>query len=341
MLLPWGAHFWPPVHEIFRAGYARGVNNTYFLRRLLEFQATKHLANYLPRLRNDMRQGMEELMTNNPRAVMSPPSTWRIIFNQNNRLLVTDELVDNPAFKARVHAAGDTLLHTYSPFNVQLPWLPSPSWAKRRWARYSLERLAAEIIKNRTKPGAPRREDALQSMIDNGDRRDWVIEYCTSMIFIASTNAGVVAGQMLNIMAIYPDWQEKVFEEVKATAEAHAKDKEASLVDKLDDIPLEVWEAGFPTLYLCLKECMRMWVSFNASRLNTSTDPILIPGTDEVIPGNTFVIYNTTQCNFNERLYPNPAKFDPERHMEGREEYKKEPNGCMFLISLFFTTVQC
>jgi cytochrome P450 len=330
MLLPWGAHFWPPVHDIFRAGYARGVNNTYFLRRLMDFQATKHLRNYFPRLRNDMRQGLESLMVDNPRAVMSPPSIWRVIFNQNNRLLVTDQIVDDPKLKARVHAAGDTLLHTYSPFNVQLPWLPSPSWLKRRLARYSLERLSAELIKQRTRPGAPRYDDALQAMIDNGDRREWIVEFCTSIIFIASTNAGVVAGQMLNIMAIYPDWQERIFQEVKATAEAHSKDTTASLVDKLSTIPLEVWESGFPSLYLCLKECMRMWVSFNASRLNTSTDPILIPGSDEVIPGNTFVIYNTTQCNFNEELYPNPTKFDPERHTEGREEYKKEPYGCKY-----------
>jgi sterol 14-demethylase len=330
MLLPWGVHFWPPVHDIFRAGYAKGINNTYFLRRLMDFQTTTHLSNYFPRLRNDTRQGLEALMVDNSRAVMTPPSIWRLIFNQNNRLLVTDQIVDDPKLKARVHAAGDTLLHTYSPFNVQLPWLPSPSWLKRRLARVALERLAAELIDKRMKPGGPRYEDALQTMIDRGDRRDWIIEYCTSIIFIASTNAGVIAGQMLNIMAIYPEWQEKILQEIKAAVAAHSKDKTAPLVDQLSYIPMEVWENGFSTLYLCLKETMRMWVSFNASRMNTSTDPILIPGSDEVIPGNTFVVYNTTQCNFNPELYPNPTKFDPERHMEGRQEYMKEPNGCKY-----------
>lgn len=338
-LLPWGVHFWPPVHEIFKAGYARGVNNTYFLRRLLDSQATKHLSANFGKLKNDMRQGLEDLMVDNPRAVITPPSTWRLIFNQNNRLLVSDQIVDDPKLKARVHAAGDTLLHTYSPFNVQIPWLPSPSYIKRRLARRSLEKLAGELIDQRMTSGAPRRDDALQAMIERGDRREWIVEYVTSIIFIASTNAGVVAGQMLNIMAIYPDWQEKIFQEIKATVEAHSKDKTAPLVDRLDHVPMEVWENGFPILYMCLKECMRMWVSFNASRLNTSTDPILIPGTDEVIPGNTFVIYNTTQCNFNEDLYPNPTKFDPERHSEGRKEYEKEAYGCKYHLSALHALV--
>jgi len=294
----------------------------------VDFQATKHLGSYFARLRGDTRAGLEALMVDNPTAVVSPPSIWRLIFNQNNRLLVTDQIVDDDKLRTRVHIAGDTLLHTYSPFNVQLPWLPSPSWAKRRLARRALEKIAAELIDKRLAPGGPRYDDALQTLIDRGDRRDWMIEYITSIIFIASTNAGIIAGQLLNIMAVFPEWQDKIFHEIKETVAAHTKDRNAPLVDQLSYVPMEVWENGFPTLYLVLKETMRMWVSFNASRFNTSTDPILIPGSDEVIPGNTFVVYNTTQCNFNPELYPNPTKFDPERHLEGRQEYMKEPNGC-------------
>lgn len=327
-LLPFGVHFWPPVHEVFRAGYARGINNTYFLRRLVDFQSTKHLAMNLPRLRDDARKGLEDLMVDNPRAVMSPPSIWPVILNQNNRVLVSDQVVDDPKLGPRVLNAGDILTHCYSPFNVHLPWLPSPSWMKRRYARWTLQRTISGLINQRTKPGGPRYQDALQSMIDNGDRHDWIVEYCTSIIFIGSANAGVIGAQMLNIMAMYPEWQERIFQEIKATVEAHSKDKTSPLVDRLSALPLEVWESGFPSLYLCLQECMRMWGSFNAARLNTSTDPIYIPGTDEVVPGNTYVIYNTTQCNYNEDLYPSPFKFDPERHMEGREEFKKEQYGC-------------
>ena len=68
-----------------------------------------------------------------------------------------------------------------------------------------------------------------------------------------------------------------------------------------------------------MKDAIRMWTSFPVTRLNTSKKAVPIPGTDEVIPANTFVIYNSTKVNFNEELYPNRRKFDPERYLEARE----------------------
>jgi cytochrome P450 len=133
-------------------------------------------------------------------------------------------------------------------------------------------------------------------------------------------------------MAIHPEWQEKIYREIKAVGEAHSHNRDAPLVEKLASIPMEVWEStsSFPSLELVLKETIRMWTSFGVTRLNTSPNPIPIPGSDEVIPGNTFVIYNSTEVNFSEELYPNPTKFDPERFREGREEFKAQSYGCEY-----------
>jgi sterol 14-demethylase len=64
------------------------------------------------------------------------------------------------------------------------------------------------------------------------------------------------------------------------------------------------------------------------ARLNLSPNPIPIPGSDEVIPANTFVCYNSTEVNFSDALYPDPKKFDPTRFLDGREEFRNEAYGC-------------
>lgn len=167
-------------------------------------------------------------------------------------------------------------------------------------------------------------------MIDNGDKKDYIVEFFINVLFIAPANSRMIAGQMMNILAIHIDWQDRIYSEVKAAAKAHSTNKDAPLVEQLASIPLEAWELLFPSIDLCLKETIRMWTSFSMIRLNTSPNPIPIPGTDEVVPGNTFVSYNSTEVHFSEELYPNPTKFDPERFLEGREEFKKQAYGCEY-----------
>ena len=82
-----------------------------------------------------------------------------------------------------------------------------------------------------------------------------------------------------------------------------------------------------------------MWLSISAARRNVSGKPIPIPGTDEVIPDGTFAIYNTTEVHFDDRFYPDPTKFDPTRHLEGREEYKQDIYTCKRLPSIL--TLNC
>ena len=61
-------------------------------------------------------------------------------------------------------------------------------------------------------------------------------------------------------MAIHPEWQQKVYKEIKAVGDAHSHNRDEPLVDKLAKVPLEVWEAtvSFPSFDLVLKETIRM-----------------------------------------------------------------------------------
>ena len=43
-------------------------------------------------------------------------------------------------------------------------------------------------------------------------------------------------------------------------------------------------------------------------RFNDTGSPISIPGTDEVIPPDSFACYNTIDAHYNEKLYLDPMK---------------------------------
>jgi len=335
IILPFGIHFWPPIHDIFKPGFAKGINNTFFLRRMSELMKTDQIAAKFPNLLKEARSTLEDLLIQNPSGVTRPPEVWKAVFRQNVRLLFSDQVVEDPKLSEIATTNVDTLLHTVSHYNVLFPWLPAPSYIKRRRARRALVNMVTDLLRQRSQPGSPRRDDPIQQLLDNGDDMANITEFFASVMFISTTNAHVIAGQMLNIMAIHPEWQDKIFAEIKAAADAHSRAKHAPLVDRLSTMPLEAWETSFPVLELCLKECIRMWTSFSVTRLNTSPNAIPIPGSNEVIPGNTFVIYNSTEVNFSEKLYPNPTKFDPERFLEGRQEYNQETYGCKQFTSPF------
>ena len=156
------------------------------------------------------------------------------------------------------------------------------------------------------------------------------MEFLRVILFIVNANAGYLAGAMLNIMAHHVYWQDRVYGEIKAAAATYSRNKGAPLVDQLDSLPLDAWESSFPSVDLCLKEAMRMWVAFPMIRKNLTSEPIPIPRTAEVIPANGFVSYSTTDVHYNEEIYPNPMKYDPGRFLEGREEFKKQNFGCEY-----------
>ena len=331
ILLCFGTHFWPPIHEIFSPTGNRIRNNTHFLRTLLGFMKTAKLERCLPSLIKDARTEYEELLPKNPSGVVNSPELWRTIFRQNARLFLADDIANDPKLFERACSHLDVTLHTFTPFYALCHWLPEPGMIRRRLARRGMQRITRELYQSRMKNGTIYKDDPLQTMIDNGDSEDYITEFCVSAAFITTTNAHIIVAQMVNTMAIHTDWQEKVYREIVAAANRHSRDKEALLVDRLSSIPLSTWETAFPSLELCLEEVVRVWTSFASGRYNASPEPIPIPGSDEVIPGYTFAVYNSTELNFNEKLYPRPTKFDPMRFTEGRQEYKQEPHGCKCL----------
>lgn len=301
-------------------------------RRILDLQKSEQLTKRLARVTKDSRQAFED-MAKGLSGVINPTKVcFRIVVKQYSRVMGTDEISDDPMILERLIYYMNILQNTSSVHLLAFPWLSyfSVAYWRRRYGRWGFSNIVTPIVNKRLMKGAFRVDDALQIFIDNGDSKNYIIDFLISMLFIAGANAGVLSGAMLNIIAHHPDWQEKIYCEIKDTAAAHSINKDASLVDQLDSMPLSAWESLSGSLDLCLKETIRMWVSFPISRKNITRRPINISGTDEVIPPGSYSAYHSSDVHYNEKLYPDPMRWDPERFCEGREEFKKEDYGCKY-----------
>lgn len=302
----------------------------YAHRRTLDLQKSEQLSKRLARVTKDCRDAFKAT-SKDPSGVINPTkSCFRIVVSQYSRVMGADEISDDPKILERLVYYMHILQTTSSVHLLAFPWLSyfSVAYWRRRYGRWGFSNIVTPIVNKRMMKGAFRVDDALQILIDNGDSKNYIVDFLISMLFIAGANATVLSGAMLNIIAHHPDWQEKIYCEIKATAAAHSINKDASLVDQLDSMPLSAWESLSQSFDLCFKETIRMWVAFPISRKNISRYPITIAGTDDVIPPGVYSAYHSTDVHYNEKLYPDPTRWDPERFCEGREEFKKEDYGC-------------
>ena len=328
----------PPVHEIFRVPSNKG--HSYFQRRVLDLMKSEYLEKRLPRVTKDARIFFEA-MAKNPRGFTDPMGPcYRLVLVQSCRIMCSDEISDTPKLMDTYLYYTSILQHISTGHLSAAPWLPSWQLVKRRYCRNRLNKLWTPIVEKRMEKGSPRAEDALQLFIDSGDSKDYIVTFLISALFISIANAGKLAGGMLNMLAHHPEWQEKVYDEIKAAAEAHSTKKGAPLVEQLDTISLEAWDSSFPFIDLLFKEAIRLHVSFPMIRTNFSPNPIRIPGTDEVIPPGSYVAYHTGDAHFNEELYPNSTKLNPFR--ETSEEFK-QTYGCQYprIVSSFHSLAIC
>lgn len=339
-VLALGVDFRPPMHDIFVPRDEKFLKTTYWLKTLTHLMKTPNLQRCLTGVIKDARTDFEALIRDTPSGIINTPTVWPTVFKQAARVFMADDITDDPKLWATTFGAIDVILHTFSPFNTMLPWIPEPSMIQRRFARRALLRVSRGVIRDRhASPKSVSKNDAVQSLINNGDPNDHISEFMINAAFVGTANAHVMFPQLLNALAIHNDWQDKVYKEITEVAERHCKDQSLSLADKIYHIPLSAWENALPNTALMVEEITRIWTCFPTARFNVSQDPIPIPGTNEVIPGRTHVIYNTTEIHFNPKLYDKPASFMPERFSpEAQKTWDKEPHGCKLFILIQCTT---
>jgi len=329
-LLPFGIHFWPAgpyVPPAFQQHGKRARNNTYFLRTLLDLMKTDKMERVLPGVLSDAREYFDGLSTNGKSGIINAPVVWPTVLKQSTRLFFAEDISLDPELYARACKHLEVILHTFSPFYTFHHWIMEPSVIRRKIARAGLWSIAQKVYNDRKSGKTPRRNDAMQMMVDRGDPEGHILEFCTSGFFITTANAHIIFPRLIETLAAHVDWQEKCYQELVVAVNKYDPNGHGRLIDRLAKVPLRSWEDQFPILEMCRDEVVRAWTSFPVARLNVSDKPIPIPGSNEVIPAGAYGMYNSTEVNFDPNLFPDPHTFHPERFMAGRREFEKEPFG--------------
>ncbi|KAG5965069.1 hypothetical protein E4U58_002974 [Claviceps cyperi] len=331
-----GPEIVPPIHPIHQLNSSKG--HSYFQRRVLDLMKTEHLASRLHAATREARTVFRGFATQQTTlkgtrgGIISPvDSCYRLVLLQSVRMMFCDELANTDELFEKYVTFTHALQHLSSGHTCVVPWLPSLAHTKRRYYRHRLQCLFTPLVEKRFESQGhtgPRANDALQILIDSGDNLDYIVTFLISVLFISIANAGKLAGVLLNILCQNPIWQDRVLSEINAaTPKFWPANQPGTLVEKLDALSLEAWEASFPFVDLLIREAIRMHVAFPMTRLNVSSRAIPIPGTGQVIPSGSFAVYNTNDAHLNEELYPDPLRFDPERFEIPREGAKTETYG--------------
>jgi sterol 14-demethylase len=298
----------------------------HFARRLTYLLKNEQFRKKLPTLISDVQEAIDKIKSE-PNGITDPfESIYRIVFRLTIRMVGAEEIADDPVMLESCLKYFEMIDQSATAAAVMFPKFPSPSIIKRTYAGARLFMMIEKLVQKR-KESDEKHDDALQYMLDQGDRMFKIIEFIVGALFAGLLNSGINAAWVLCYLATSPEWLAKAQEEVRQTASKYARDPSAPLRHQLDDVPLEAWENEFPIVDMCLKDSIRLNLLGTAFRKNISGKPIPTGNGNEVIPANAFVTYATGDVHLNPEYYPDPEKWDPSRYLPERAEDKKSVHG--------------
>jgi cytochrome P450 len=315
----------PPTEKYDDGKGAEEDVSNHFSRRLAYLLKNEQFRRKLNTLTSDVQEAIEAIK-NDPSGRTNPfESIYRIVFRLTIRMVGADEIADNPEVLEQALNLFEYIEASSTATSIVFPKFPSPAVLKRTYAGARLYMMIENIVKRRA-ASDEKHDDALQYMLDQGDRTHKIIEFIVGALFAGLLNSGINAAWVLCYLATSSEWLAKAREEVRSTAAKHARDPTAPLRYQLDDVPLEAWEADFPIVDLCLKDSIRLNLLGTAFRKNISGRPLPTGNGMEVIPPNAVVTYATADVHQDPSIYPNPSVWDPARYLPGRQEDKKGPH---------------
>ncbi|KAI2483438.1 hypothetical protein Ptr902_05755 [Pyrenophora tritici-repentis] len=316
-----------PAVDKYDDGHGRDhdVDNQ-FNRRLISLLKTEHFRRKLPTLISDVQEAIEAIQRD-PSGITNPfESLYRVVFRFTIRMVGADEIGDDLEVLDEMLELFEMLENSATATAVMFPKFPSPAILKRTYAGGRLYMLIENIIKKRAASDETH-DDALQYMIDQGDRTFMIVKFIVGALFAGILNSGINAAWVMCYLASSPEWLAKTQEEVRNTAAKYARDPNAPLRYQLNDVPLDAWEAEFPIIDMCLRDSIRLNLLGTTFRKNTSGRAIPIGDSKEVIPPDAFVVYAAGDIHLNPEVYPNPYEWDPARYTPERAEDKRKLHG--------------
>ncbi|EME83524.1 uncharacterized protein MYCFIDRAFT_211364 [Pseudocercospora fijiensis CIRAD86] len=290
--------------------------------RMITMMKSEKLSGCIPWMIKDVRNALDELKKD-PKAFTDPfQSIYRIVFQLTVRLSACDELADDPVLREQTLHYFEQIAGATSPLTIMFPWIPSWGKVMRTYGGVRLFMIFKKLTDQR-KVG-DKFNDTLQMLVNLKDTPVAVIEFVISSLFAGQNNTGIQGAWILTQLAHNIEWQRRVREEVVAVANEYCHDTELPLAERLSKVPFDAWDKEFPMIYLCLRETMRLGMPGTAFRKNISDQNILIPGTEEVIPPNTYVAMHVFDAHLNADVYDEPIKWDPSRYLPDRAEDKRQ-----------------
>ncbi|CAG5185691.1 uncharacterized protein ALTATR162_LOCUS11376 [Alternaria atra] len=297
--------------------------DAWFHRRLTFLLKQEQFRRKLPVLISDTKEALEAIKNDVSGRTNPFESLYRIVFRLTIRMVGPTEIAEDPKKLEDAMKMFEMIDRSATATSVIFPKLPSPAILQRTYAGARLYMMIDNIIKERA-ASDKKHDDALQHMLDQGDRAVRIVEFIVGALFAGLLNSGINAGWVMCYLATSPEWLAKAKDEIRSTAARYARDPNAALRDQLDDVPVEAWETEFPVIDMCLRDSLRLNLLGTAFRRNISGRSIPTGNGNEVIPPGAFVTYATGDIHYDPDVYTDPHKWDPARYLPERAEDKKK-----------------
>ena len=317
----------PNIQEHEKIG-VQDEHSSPFNRRVAWLLKSEQLQAKLSTMISDVQDGIEAI-SKSPQGRTNPfESIYRLVFRMTLRMVGIEELAEDTELRERFMHYFEMIDESATPALVMFPRFPWPALIKRYYAGTRLYMMIEDIGKKRRQSGKnPKDVDALQYLLERGDGMQEIVFFITGALFAGQLNSGINAAMVLCYLASSPGWLARVRTEVQKAASKYSPGKKTkdspSLLEQLDALPLEAWEAEFPLIQMCLRDSIRLNLPGTFFRKNTSSEPIPTGHGDEMIPPGSFPVYHVTDVHMDPEVYSEPEKWDPSRYTAERAEDKK------------------
>ncbi|KAG9190431.1 hypothetical protein G6011_08519 [Alternaria panax] len=280
--------------------------DAWFHRRLTSLLKHEQFRHKLPVLIWDTKEALKAIKNDASGRTNLFESLYRIVFRLTIRVAGPTKIAEDPNRLEDVIKMFEMIDRSTTATSVIFPKLPWPAIIQRTYAGARLYIMIDNIIKKRA-ASDERHDDALQHMLDQGDRAVRIVEFIVGALFAGLINSGINAAWVICYLEASPKWLAKAKDEVCSTAARHAKDLNAPLSDQLDDVPIGAWETEFSVIDMCLRDSLRLNLLGTAFRRNISGKDIPMGNGNEVIPPGAFVTYTTGDIYLDPDVYTDPC----------------------------------
>ena len=210
-------------------------------------------------------------------------------------LILTDTLFDSD-FTPHLQSLWQSVIRNiqYISPGLWLLWPNAPRLGYRRHLRQMDDYLFALIAARRANLGEP--TDLLGSLIATGMRDDLIRDQLLTMLIAGHDTSTALLAWALYLMAIHPDVQARVYDEVEATLGT----REAALAD--------VGQLNY--LDQVIKETLRLYPPIHLGSRIAATE---IAVQDYLLPAGTRVLYSIYLSHRHRDYWPDAHRFDPDR----------------------------